>query len=127
MCALIVTILIFIYPLKAIFGAMWNLLSNGQVGQPFSLHTTEAQARTIFAIYALGLIAISAEILLLNLRAWQLREPLRLNARDRLIPSGELSAWSVPVGVGRVTLILALSLPAGQIALSSWVYFFMPR
>src|ERR1700732_1232062 len=74
--ALIVTILIFIYPLKAIFGAMWNFLSNGQVGQPFSLHTTESQARAIFAIYALGLIAISAEILLLNLRAWQLREPL---------------------------------------------------
>ena len=81
---MIVTILIFIYPLKAIFGAMWNLLSNGQVGQPFSLHTTEAQARTIFAIFALGLITISAEILLLNLRAWQLREPLRLNARERI-------------------------------------------
>src|SRR5438093_5293173 len=48
---LIVTILIFIYPLKAIFGAMWYLLSNGQVGQPFSLQTTEAQARTIFPIY----------------------------------------------------------------------------
>src|SRR6202045_3558434 len=74
--ALIVTILIFIYPLKAIFGAMWNLLTNGRVGQPFSLHTTESQARTIFAIYALGLVAISAEILLLNLPAWQLREPL---------------------------------------------------
>src|SRR3981189_3615390 len=49
--AMIVTILIFIYPLKAIFGAMWYLLSSGQVGQPFSLHTTESQARTIFAIY----------------------------------------------------------------------------
>ena len=78
--AMIVTILIFIYPLKAIFGAMWFLLSSGQVGQRLSLHTTESQARTIFAIYALGLIAISAEILLLNLRAWQLRGPLRLNA-----------------------------------------------
>src|SRR6266480_6762412 len=80
--AMIVTVLILIYPLKAIFGAMWYLLSNGQVGQRFSLHTTESQARTIFAIYALGLIAISVEILLLNLRAWQLREPLRLNARE---------------------------------------------
>src|ERR1700746_2781041 len=39
--ALIVTILIFIYPLKAIFGAMWNLLSNGQVVKPFSLTTTQ--------------------------------------------------------------------------------------
>src|ERR1041384_4160036 len=30
--ALIVTVLIFIYPLKAIFGAMWAYLTNGQVG-----------------------------------------------------------------------------------------------
>jgi len=112
---MIVTILIFIYPLKAIFGAMWYLLSSRQVGQPFSLHTTESQARTIFAIYALGLIAISAEILLLNLRAWQLREPLRLNERESLVTRGELSGWSVPVGVGIVSLVSALTLPAEQI------------
>jgi len=123
--ALIVTILIFIYPLKAIFGAMWNLLSNGQVGQPFSLHTTEAQARTIFAIYALGLIAISAEILLLYLRAWQLREPLRLNARERLMTHGELTGWSIPVSVGLVSLVFSFTLPIEQISWCGWVYFLM--
>ena len=123
--AMIVTILIFIYPLKAIFGSMWYLLSSGQVGQRLSLHTTEAQARTIFAIYALGLIAISAEILLLNLRAWQLREPLRLNERESLVTRGELSGWSIPVSVGIVSLIFALSLPAKQIQWSGWVYFSM--
>src|SRR5437016_2388956 len=123
--ALIVTILIFIYPLKAIFGAMWYFLSNGQVGQPFSLHTTESQARTIFVIYALGLVAISAEILLLNLRAWQLREPLRLNALERLVTRGELTGWSIPVSVGIVSLIFALTFPAEQIQWSGWVYFSM--
>src|SRR5881394_2403099 len=103
--AMIVTILIFIYPLKAIFSSMWFLISSGQIGQPFSLHTTVSQARTIFAIYALGLIAISAEILLLNLRAWQLREALRLNARERLMTRGELTGWSIPVCVGLVSLV----------------------
>jgi uncharacterized membrane protein len=122
---MIVTILIFIYPLKAVFGAMWYLLSSGQIGQPFSLHTTESQARTIFAIYALGLIAISVEILLLNLRAWQLREPLRLNERERLVTRGELTGWSVPIGVGIVALIFALTLPTEQIQWSGWVYFSM--
>src|ERR1700736_1932738 len=120
--AMIVTILILIYPLKAIFGAMWYLLSSGQVGQPFSLHTTESQARTIFAIYALGLVAISAEILLLNLRAWQLREPLRLNALEKLVTRGELTGWSIPVSVGIASLILALTLPAEKIQWSGWVY-----
>src|SRR6266446_514332 len=123
--AMIVTILILIYPLKAIFGAMWNLLSNGRVGQPFSLHTTEAQARALFAIYALGTIAISAEILLLNLRAWQLREPLRLDDRERLMTRGELTGWSIPVSVGLVSLVFSLTLPAEQIQWSGWVYFLM--
>src|SRR5216110_1591739 len=120
-----VSILIFIYPLKAIFGAMWSLISNGQVGHQFSLHTTEAQARTIFAIYALGLIAISAEILLLNLRAWQLRDPLRLNARERLMTRGELTGWSIPVSVGIVSLVFSFTLPIEQIAWCGWVYFLM--
>ena len=123
--ALVVTILIFIYPLKAIFGAMWYLLSNGQVGHPFSLHTTEAQARTIFAVYALGLIAMSAEILLLNLRAWQLREPLRLNARERWMTRGELSGWSIPVSFGIVSLVFSFTLPIEQISWCGWIYFLM--
>src|SRR4029077_11270078 len=122
---MIVTMLIFIYPLKAIFGAMWNLLSNGQVGQPFSLHTTEAQARPISAIYALGLIAISAEILLLYLRAWQSREPLRLNARERLMTRGELTGWSIPVTFAIVSLVFSFTLPIEQIAWCGWVYFLM--
>jgi Protein of unknown function (DUF1211). len=122
---MIVTILIFIYPLKAIFGAMWFLISNGQVGQPFSLHTTESEARTIFAIYALGVIAISAEVWLLYLRAWQLREPLRLNAREQLVTRGELTGWSIPVGIGIVSLVFSFVLPADQIGWCGWVYFLM--
>ena len=89
------------------------------------MHTTETQERTIFAIYALGLIAISAEILLLYLRAWQLREPLRLNARERLVTRGELTGWSIPVSVGIVSLVLALTVPIEEIAWSGWVYFSM--
>src|SRR6478736_564104 len=122
---MIVTMLIFIYPLKAIFGAMWFLISSSRVGQPFSLHTTAAEARTIFAVYALGLIAISAEILLLNLRAWQLREPLRLNARERFMTRGELTGWSIPVSGGIVSLVLSFTLPIEQISWCGWVYFLM--
>ena len=123
--ALIVTILIFIYPLKAIFGAMWQYVSGGAVGQPLSRHTTEAQARWIFAIYALGVIGLSAEVLLLNLRAWHLREPLRLNARERFMAWSEVTGWSIPVGVGMVSLVFSFVLPISQIAWCGWVYFLM--
>ena len=89
------------------------------------MHTTEEQVRTIFAIFALGLITISAQILLLNFRAWQLREPLRLNAREELIARGELTGWSIPVSVGIVSLVLSFTLPIEQFAWCGWVYFLM--
>lgn len=123
---LIATILIFIYPLKSIFGAMWYFTTQGYVGQPFALRTTASQARAIFAVYAIGLIAISAEVLLLNLRAWKLREPLRLNAREKLLTQSELTGWSIPIFVGLASLILALILPISQIPWCGWVYFAMP-
>src|SRR5437868_11206665 len=42
--AMIVTILIYVYPLKAIFSSMWFLLSDGRVGHALGLHS-ETQAR----------------------------------------------------------------------------------
>jgi uncharacterized membrane protein len=122
--AMMVTILIYIYPLKAIFSSMWFLLSHGRVGHALGLHS-ETQARAIFAIFALGFTAIALEVVMLNLRAWQLREPLRLDARERLITRCEITGWGIPVGVGIISLVLALILPPTEIAWSGWVYFSM--
>jgi hypothetical protein len=48
-----------------------------------------------------------------------------LNARERLVTRGELTGWSVPVGVGIAALIFALTLPIEQIAWCGWIYFSM--
>jgi Endosomal/lysosomal potassium channel TMEM175 len=46
--AMLVTILIYIYPLKAIFGSMWFLLSDGRVGLALGLRTdAHADAKRI--------------------------------------------------------------------------------
>ena len=122
--ALLVTVLIYIYPLKAIFGSMFYLLSGGQLGQGLGLRTA-AQARQIFAIFAIGFTAISLEIQLLYLRAWQLREPLRLNEWERFRTRSDLRGWSIPAATGIVSLVLALTLPISQISWSGWIYFSM--
>ena len=122
--AMIVTMLIYIYPLKSIFSSMWFLLSGGRVGHVLGAHS-ESQVRALFAIFALGFTAIALEMVLLNLRAWQLREPLRLNARERAMTFNEVTGWSIPVGVGLVSLVLALCLPRTQIEWSGWIYFSM--
>lgn len=121
---MLVTILIYIYPLKMVFDAMWQMLSNDRFGHGITL-SDPTQARTLFAIYAIGFTAITAEILLLNLRAWQLREPLQLNERERSMTRSELAGWSTPLGVGITSLVLALTLPIEKIAWSGWIYFSM--
>ena len=122
--AMIVTILIYMYPLKAIFSSMWFLLSSGRVGHTLGAHSG-SQVRSLFAVFALGFTAIVLEVVLLNLRAWQLRKPLRLNTREKLITHYEITGWCIPVGIGIVSFILALALPIEQIAWSGWVYFSM--
>src|SRR5881392_1710751 len=122
--AMIVTMLIYIYPLKAIFSSMWFLLSGGRVGHVLGAHS-ESQVRALFAVFALGFTAIAVEMVLLNFRAWQLREPLRLNARERAMTFREVTGWSIPVGVGLVSVVLALCLPRTQIEWSGWIYFSM--
>jgi hypothetical protein len=122
--ALLATILIYIYPLKAIFESMFYLLSDGRSGQALGVRN-ETQDRSIFAIYAIGFTAIAVEIVLLYLRAWKLREPLRLNARERFMTRADLMGWSVPATVGMIALVLALTLPASQVSWSGWIYFSM--
>jgi hypothetical protein len=103
---------------------MWFYLSSGRVGHVLYAHS-ESQVRALFAVFALGYTAIVVEMALLNLRAWQLREPLRLNARERPMTFHLVTGWSIPVGVGLVSLLLALCLPLAQIRWSGWIYFSM--
>src|ERR1700680_1070522 len=65
--AMLVTILIYVYPLKLLFGGMFYYITNPAVGQSVTAHTA-GQVRALFAIYGLGFSAIAVEILLLNLR-----------------------------------------------------------
>src|SRR5262249_42753735 len=122
--ALIVTMLIYIYPLKALFSSMWFYISGGRVGHMLGAHS-ESQVRGVFAVFALGFTAIALEMVLLNLRAWQLREPLRLNAQERAMTFHEVTGWSIPVAVGIVSLVLAVLLPGDYIEWSGWIYFSM--
>jgi hypothetical protein len=118
---MLVTILIFVYPLKMLFSAMFYYVTGHAVGQAIAART-EGHARALFAVYALGIIAISVEILILNLRAWRLREALRLNDYEKSLTRAEIIGWSVPATVGLVSLVLALSLPIKYIEWSGWMY-----
>jgi uncharacterized membrane protein len=122
--ALLATILIYIYPLKAVFSSMFYLLSKGQLGHPLGIRT-EIQARALFEIYALGFIALGLEILLLYLHAWKLRGPLRLNDREKSLTRAEISGWCLPLTIGVISLVLSITLPLRYLNWCGWIYFSM--
>jgi len=105
---------------------MWYLLSEGRLGQDVPFHTTATQARALFSAYALGFIAICGEIMLLNLRAWQLRDPLHLDAQEQRMTRAAITGWSIPMSTGLLSLILALTLPISRIDWAGWIYFLLP-
>jgi hypothetical protein len=122
--ALLLTVLIYIYPMKMVFDGMWYLLTGGGFGHPIYIRN-EGQARALFALYASGFIAMSTEIVLLNWRAWRLRDALRLDALERRTTWGELTGWMIPLITGVISLGLAWTLPVNKIAWSGWIYFSM--
>src|SRR3954453_22656922 len=97
--ALLATILVYIYPLKAVFSSMFYLLSGRQLGYPLGLRANKRQGRALFAIYAIGVTGLSVEIVRLYFRAWKLRGPLRLNEREQSLTRAEISGWCIPVTV----------------------------
>ena len=88
--------------------------------------TSIGQGRAVFAVYAAGFSALALEILLLNLRAWKLREPLRLDQREQRMTRAELTGWSIPLAVGLTSLLFSLILPRRYLDWSGWIYFSLP-
>jgi hypothetical protein len=121
---MLVTILIYVYPLKLLFSGMFYYVTAHAVGQPIAAHT-DAEVRALFAIYGLGFSAIALEILLLNLRAWRLREALRLNEQEKFLTRTELFGWSLPLTIGLVSILLALTLPPEHVEWAGWIYMSM--
>lgn len=121
---LIFTMLVYVYPLKLVMGGMFYALSNGRFGLGLKVETFQ-QGRELFAVYAVGFAALALEILLLNLHAWRLRDALRLNERERALTSEAISRWSIPLGVGLTSLVIALTAPPKYLGWSGWIYFAM--
>lgn len=120
--AMIFTMLIYVYPLKIVFGGMFAALTGGFVGHGIFVRTTQ-QGRAVFALYAIGFGAIAAQLALLNLRAWYLRDALQLNQRERLLTRSATQGWSIPVAVSVVSLVLSFILPRGYLGWSGWIYY----
>jgi hypothetical protein len=119
---LIATILIYVYPMRALFGSMFYYLTSHQLGHSLAV-ASNFEVRLLFAAYGIGFSALCLEILLLYWRAWHLRVALRLEPLEQSMTLGQICGWTIPLSVGLLSVALSLTLPARFLDWCGWMYF----
>ncbi|KAA3656961.1 MAG: DUF1211 domain-containing protein [Calditrichaeota bacterium] len=108
--ALIFVMLVYVYPLKIIFSALFYWISGGWLPTSFTI-TKGQQLLTIFIIYGIGYAALSMMILLLYRHALQLKDALELNALEHLQTRSEIVFYAIQAGTGIASVLIAWLAP----------------
>jgi uncharacterized membrane protein len=118
---LVVLVLIYVYPLRLIFGAFFSNASGGAL--PLGLNLTQEQLANMFIVFGIGFSAMSGVLAALNLRADACHDRLQLNARERYFARSEATTWGVLTVTGIVSTLMALLLPPELGPMAGFVYW----
>jgi uncharacterized membrane protein len=112
---LLFVVMLYVYPLKFLFTSFMAMLTGLRPSGAGSIR--EAQVDDLFIIYGAGFAAVFATFALLNLHAWRLRDRLELDAVERLVTRGEIVRNLAHMGVGLLSILVAIVLEGGWAAL----------
>lgn len=104
--------MVFVYPLKIMFSAMFVWLSDGWLPSAYQIRTLE-DLRLMFVIYAVALSSIGIVQVALLYSAWRQRDALGLDELERLLTLRELYASLLMPLFAMLSLLLALNLRPG--------------
>jgi len=119
--ALILVVMIYVYPLKIMFGAAFHFLSDGWLPSSFELGSLQ-QFRVVLTVYGLGFFLLAGLISTLYLHAWRLRERLSMHAREAFDTAGESLSWLIVALFGLFSVSLGWLLPNGLLPFAAWIY-----
>lgn len=118
---LIFVILIYVYPLKAIYSGAIGFFSNGYFASYFGLRSL-GDLRDLFVIFGGGFAGLSGIIVLLNMHAWSLRDELSLNALEQFDLQTEKTHWDINVIVAVLSVLMAIFLPDRWVVMAGMFY-----
>jgi len=118
---LIFVVLVYVYPLKAIYSGAFDFFSGGYLKSYFGMKSV-ADLRSMFVIFGTGYGALSGVIVLLNRHALAKSEELSLNDAERFDTATELQHWSINMSVPAASIVLAMTLPDPFVGISGMFY-----
>ena len=118
---LVFVVLIYVYPLKAIYSGAVQFFSGGFFTSYFSIRSID-DLRNMFVIFGTAYAALSCMIALLYHHAIRLRQQLLLDTFETFDASTARGFWFLNGSVGIGSLLLALVLPGAYVAIAGIFY-----
>lgn len=119
--ALVVVIMVYVYPLKILFSAGLSTATGGWLPSAFEIDSL-GDFRGMITIYSLGFAAVASVVGGLYLNAARFHEALAMSARELYDTRSEALAWFLVAAFGMVSITLAWTLPPTWVSLSAWIY-----
>ncbi len=125
---LVFVMLCYVYPLKFVTTTFVEWVSGQRIDADPNVDSIANMNELfgIFTIYSVGFVALCLAIILLYWRAWQCRDDLELNAKERFVTRSELGGWSILAGTGVVAVLMGLFAPRHLLTVPGWAYMFLP-
>ncbi len=106
---LVLLVLVFVYPLKMVFSALFSGLSGGYLPANFTVETY-AEVTTLFVTFGVAFGSLGLTLFLLYLHAWKQRDAIGLDRGERIVARARMVCWAL------IPLVAAVS-----IGLASWL------
>jgi len=119
--ALVFVVLVYIYPLKALYSGAFDTFSGGYLESYFTFTSIE-DLRTMFVIFGSAYMALSGVIVMLNRHALAKSEELDLSELELYETRSTLQHWVINMIVPALSIGMAIWLPDGWLALAGFVY-----
>ncbi|WP_144392512.1 TMEM175 family protein [Pleionea sediminis] len=119
--ALLIIVLVYIYPLKMMFAGMFSFLSDGFFPTEFVLKTYQ-ELRYLFTFFAIGFIAIGTVFLLMYHYALRLKDGLKLTKHEVYLTETNCLLALGMLGVGVIALVLPYLVLDKWVSITGFVY-----
>ena len=119
--ALLIVVLIYVYPMRIMAGGMFSWMSDGYFPSNFGRITLE-QLRGMFVFLGAGFVALSLVFVTMYQYAIRLKDQLLLNDYEVFESRSLVIQWLGASGCGGLCIILALLLPQHWVPFSGFAF-----
>lgn len=109
--ALVFLVLVYVYPLKMLFGTFFGWISDGWLPVPLREMRGYRDVVLMFVIYGTVFATLSMCLVGLYVHAWRQRAMLALDADERRRTAGEIGQFLLFVIVGLLSAFVAILMP----------------